>query len=193
MTKRKSRYDVDAIGKPDYAPMQDWQLDQIHGALKPLDEVASDCELRWGRERLQGLVSPETAAKFEAAKAKLDVAIADKDVALVIRRAKNMMAGWKALENEAIEAGHKPAPPELWYATAPNEYGDDELQIVIAKDNSAATLAQTDLPVYTVTEIARIVRAWRSQMDVHTAKAAFPGAEIVRIDGDDNFEDEIPF
>ena len=193
MTKRKSRYDVDAIGKPDYAPMQDWQLDQIHGALKPLDEVAADCELRWGRERLQGLVSPETAAKFEAAKAKLDVAIADKDVALVIRRAKNMMAGWKALENEAIEAGHKPAPPELWYATAPNEYGDDELQIVIAKDNSAATLAQTDLPVYTVTEIARIVRAWRSQMDVHTAKAAFPGAEIVRIDGDDNFEDEIPF
>jgi hypothetical protein len=193
MTKRKSRYDVDAIGKPDYAPMQDWQLDQIHGALKPLDEVAADCELRWGRERLQGLVSPDTAAKFEAAKAKLDVAIADKDVALVIRRAKNMMAGWKALENEAIEAGHKPAPPELWYATAPNEYGDDELQIVIAKDNSAATLAQTDLPVYTVTEIARIVRAWRSQMDVHTAKAAFPGAEIVRIDGDDNFEDEIPF
>ena len=193
MVKRKSRYDVDAIGKPDYAPMQDWQLDQIHGALKPLDEVAADCELRWGKERLQGLVSPETAAKFEAAKAKLDVAIADKDVALVIRRAKNMMAGWKALENEAIEAGHKPAPPELWYATAPNEYGDDELQIVIAKDNSAATLAQTDLPVYTVTEIARIVRAWRSQMDVHTAKAAFPGAEIVRIDGDDNFEDEIPF
>jgi hypothetical protein len=193
MTKRKSRYDIEAIGKPDYAPMQDWQLDQIHGALKPLDEVAADCELRWGKERLQGLVSPETAAKFEAAKAKLDVAIADKDVALVIRRAKNMMAGWKALENEAIEAGHKPAPPELWYATAPNEYGDEELQIVIAKDNSAATLAQTDLPVYTVTEIARIVRAWRSQMDVHTAKAAFPGAEIVRIDGDDNFEDEIPF
>ena len=67
------------------------------------------------------------------------------------------------------------------------------MQIVIAKDNSAATLAQTDLPVYTVTEIARIVRAWRSQMDVHITKTAFPGAEIVSIKGDDNFDDEIPF
>jgi hypothetical protein len=193
MTKRKSRYDVDAIGKDDYVPMQDWQYDQIHGALKPLDEVAADCELRWGKGRLEALVSPETGAKFEAARAKLDVAIADKDVALVIRRAKNMIAGWKALEAEATAAGHKPAPPELWYATAPEEYGEKEAQIVIARDNSAATLAQTDLPVYTVTEIARIVRAWRSQMDVHAAKTAFPGAEIVRIDGDDNFDDEIPF
>ena len=74
-----------------------------------------------------------------------------------------MIAGWKALDKEARETGHKPAPPELWYATAPEEYGEKETQIVIARDNSAATLAQTDLPVYTVTEIARIVRAWKAQ------------------------------
>jgi len=193
MPKRKSRYDVDAIGKDDYVPMQGWQYDQINGALKPLDAVAADIELRWGKDRLETLVSPETAAKFEAARAKLDVALHDQDVALVIKRAGVMQRGWAALEKEAMAAGHKPTPPELWYATAPDEYGEKEMQIVIAKDNSAATLAQTDLPVYTVTEIARIVRAWRSQMDVHAAKTAFPGAEIVRIDGDDNFEDEIPF
>jgi hypothetical protein len=67
------------------------------------------------------------------------------------------------------------------------------MQIVIAKDNSAATLAQTDLPVYTVTEIARIVRAWRAQMDVHAVKDAFPGAEIVNIADNQEFDDEIPF
>jgi hypothetical protein len=193
MPKRKSRYDVDAIGKDDYVPLQGWQYDQIHGALKPLDAVAADIELRWGKDRLETLVSPETAAKFEAARAKLDVALHDQDVALVIKRAGVMQRGWAALEKEAMAAGHKPTPPELWYATAPDEYGEKELQIVIANDNSAATLAQTDLPVYTVTEIARIVRAWRSQMDVHTAKTAFPGAEIVRIDGDEQFDDELPF
>lgn len=193
MTQRKSRYDLEAIGNPDHAPLQDWKLDQIHGALKPLDAVALDMETQWGVGRLEELVTPDTAAKFEAAKAKLDVAIHEKDVDLVIRRAKNMIAGWKALDAEARKAGHKPAPPELWYATAPDEFGDSQMQIVIAKDNSAATLAQTDLPVYTVTEIARIVRSWRAQMDVHAVKDAFPGAEIVKIAQDQEFDDELPF
>jgi len=193
MTKRKSRYDLEAIGNPEHVPLQDWKLDQIHGALKPLDAVAADIEVRWGKDRLEGLVSPDTAAKFEAARAKLDVAISDQDVDLVIKRAGVMTRGWKALENEAIAAGHKPAPPELWYATAPDEYGDKEFQIVIAKDNSAATLAQTDLPVYTITEIARIVRAWRAQASIHSVKDAFPGAEIVRIADDQEFDDELPF
>ena len=193
MTKRKSRYDLDAIGKDDYVPMQGWQYDQIHGALKPLDAVAADMELRWGVGRLETLVSPETAAKFEAAKAKLDVALHEKDVALVIQRAGVMQRGWAALEKEAIASGHEAVPPELWHVTAPQEEGKSEMRIVIAKDNSAATLAQTDLPVYTVTEIARIVRAWRAQMDVHAVKDAFPGAEIVNIADNQEFDDEIPF
>ena len=193
MTQRKSRYDLEAIGNPDHAPLQDWKLDQIHGALKPLDAVALQMETQWGVGRLEELVSPETAAKFEAAKAKLDVAIHQQEVDLVLRRTKNMIAGWKAMDAEARQAGHKPAPPELWYATAPDEFGDSQMQIVIAKDNSAATLAQTDLPVYTVTEIARIVRSWRAQMDVHAVKDAFPGAEIVKIAQDQEFDDELPF
>ena len=193
MTKRKSRTDLEAIGNPDYVPLQDWKLDQIHGALKPLDAVAADIELRWGKDRLETLVSPETAAKFEAARAKLDVAINDKNVDLVIKRAGVLTRGWTALEKEAIASGHRAAPPELWYATAPQEYGDKEFQIVIAKDNSAATLAETDLPVYTVTEVARIIRAWKAQHLTHAAKEAFPGAEIVRIAGNQEFEDEIPF
>ena len=193
MTKRKSRYDVDAIGKEDYVPLKGWQLDQIHGALKPLDAAVADIELRWGYGRLETLVSPETAAKFEAARAKLDVALHEEDVALVIQRAGVMIRGWAALEKEATERGHKPAPPELWYATAPDEDGKKQMQIVIAKDNSAATLAQTDLPVYTVTEVARIVRAWRAQLDVHAVKDVFPGAEIVKIADNQEFDDEIPF
>ena len=193
MIKRKSRTDLDAIGKDDYVPLQGWQYDQIHGALRPLDAVAADIELRWGVGRLEACVNPETAAKFEAARAKLNVALHDQDVDLVIQRAGVMQRGWAALEKEAISLGHKSAPPELWYATAPAEDAKDEMQIVIAKDNSAATLAQTDLPVYTVTEIARIVRLWRSQTDANRVKAVFSGAEIVSTKGDEHFNDEVPF
>lgn len=193
--ERRSRYDLEAIGHMDteYVPMKAWELDQIHGALKPLDAVAANMELRWGKGRLQELCTPELAARFEAAKAKLDVSIHDRDVDLVIKRAGNLIKGWHAMEREAKAAGHEPHPPTLWHATAPAEYGEKEMQIVIARDNSEATLAQTDLPVYTVTEIARIVRAWRSQKAVHTVKETFAGAEVVRIDADEPFDDELPF
>jgi hypothetical protein len=193
MAKVKSRRDLEAIGNDDYVPLQGWQYDQMYGAMRPVDAIASEMELRWGVGKLETLVTPETAAKFESARAKLDVAIFNKDPDLVIQRAGVMVRGWKALEAEALRLGHKPAPPELWYAKAPEEYGLDEMQFVIAKDNSAATLAQTELPVYTVTEVARIIRLWRSQSDVSKVKSIFAGAEVVRMDGDLIDDKEIPF
>ena len=193
MTKVKSRRDLEAIGKDDYVPLQGWQYDQMYGAMKPVDAIASELELRWGTGKLETLVTPETAAKFESARAKLDVAIFNRDPELVIQRAGVMVRGWKALEAEALRLGHKPMPPELWYATAPAEFGDEEMQFVIAKDNSAATLAQTDLPVYTVTEVARIIRSWRGNLGVDTVKDIFAGAEIIRIDGEFEEDKEVPF
>lgn len=193
MTKVKSRRDLEAIGKDDYVPLQGWQYDQMYGAMKPVDAIAAELELRWGAGKLETLVTPETAAKFESARAKLDVAIFNRDPELVIQRAGVMVRGWKALEAEALRLGHKPMPPELWYATAPAEFGDEEMQFVIAKDNSAATLAQTDLPVYTVTEVARIIRSWRGNLGVDTVKDIFAGAEIIRIDGEFEEDKEVPF
>lgn len=189
----KSRYDIEAFGNmnTEYVPMREWEYDQIAGALKPLDAKAAELEARWGRGRLQELVSPETAAKFEAAKAKLDVALHDNDVQLVIKRANNMMRGWQSLEDEAIRLGNEPAPPELWFCYAPEEDGRPEVKFAIAKSSSTANLAQTDLPVYTLDEVARIIRAWRNQHLVHAVKDIFPGAEIVRLD--DIEDDEIPF
>ena len=191
MTKRKSRYDLEAIGKEDYVPMGNFDFDKINGALKPLDVMVADIELRWGRGRLETLATPETAAKFEAARAKLDVAVFNTEADNVVRRAGVLMRGWQALEDEAVRLGHKPAPPDMWYATAPEEYGDEEYQIVIVKDTPAATMAETDVPVYTVTEIARIVRAWRSQSDAAKIKDLFKGAEVVRMN--ELEEGEVPF
>jgi hypothetical protein len=193
MAKVKSRRDLEAIGKDDHVPLQGWQYDQMYGAMKPVDAIAAELELRWGAGKLETLVTPETAAKFESARAKLDVAIFNRDPEVVIQRAGVMVRGWKALEAEALRLGHKPMPPELWYATAPAEFGDEQMQFVIAKDNSAATLAQTDLPVYTVTEVARIIRAWRGNLGVDTVKDIFAGAEIIRIDGEFEEDKEMPF
>ena len=193
MVKSKSRYDVDAIGamNTEYVPMKTWEHDQMAGGLKPLDAVAVEMEAKWGRGRLQELVSPATAAKFEAAKAKLDVAIHDNDVPLVIKRSEILMRGWKALEAEAIEAGHEAAPPDIWFCHAPEEDGRPEVRFAIAKTASTANLAQTDLPVYTLDEVARIIRAWRNQHLVHAAKDIWPDAEVVRLDDIEN--DELPF
>jgi hypothetical protein len=193
MTKVKSRRDLEAIGKDDHVPLQGWQYDQMYGAMKPVDAIAAELELRWGAGKLETLVTPETAAKFESARAKLDVAVFNRDPEVVIQRAGVMVRGWKALEAEALRLGHKPMPPELWYATAPAEFGDEEMQFVIAKDNSAATLAQTDLPVYTVTEVARIIRSWRGNLGVDTVKDIFAGAEVIRIDGEFEEDKEVPF
>jgi hypothetical protein len=193
MTERKSRYDLDYMTKKDYVPLASYEYDQINGALKRLDAIASDMELRWGKGKLETLVSPSTGAKFEAARAKLDVAIHDQNVQLVIKRAETMERGWRALQNEAQSLGHKPTPSEIWHANAPAEQGLKEFNIVICKDNIDATLAETDLPVYTVTEIARIVRSWRQSFDAQEAKKLFPGAEIIRLEGDDMFDDSVPF
>lgn len=189
----KSRYDADAIGRMDteYVPMKDWQYDQIAGAIKPLDALAVEMEAKWGRGRLQELVSPETSAKFEAAKAKLDVAIHDVDVPLVIQRSKSLMRGWSVMEKEAIEAGHEPAPPDVWFCHAPAEDGKKEMGFAIAKSSSVANLAQTELPVYTLEEVGRILRAFKLQHLSHPVKKIWADAELTSIDLLE--EQEMPF
>ena len=193
-TPRKSRDDIQAIADYEpYIPHSSWEYDQINGALKPLDALSNELEISWGVDKLITLVSPETAAKFEAAKQKLNVAILDHNVEEVIRRSGVLMRGYKALETEALAAGYKPLPPDLWHCHAEKDADNQEFSLVIAKDASAATLAQTDLPVYTVAEIARIVRAWNGQLLIHAAKKVFPDAELVKLTGDDMFDDDVPF
>ncbi len=55
-------------------------------------------EIKWGCDRLPGLVAPQTAAKFGSAKAKLDAAIELNVAADVARTASVMLRGWAALD-----------------------------------------------------------------------------------------------
>ena len=47
----------------------------IYSAIQPLDQIANEMECKWGVGRLERLVSVETAAKFGAAREKLNAAI----------------------------------------------------------------------------------------------------------------------
>ena len=194
-TSRKSRKDVEAIVDYEpYIPRSNWEYDQVDGALKPLDALATEMETRWGIDRLQDLVSPETSAKFEAAKQKLNADILAHNVAGVIERASILMRGWKALEKEAMDRGHKPALPDIWIASVQADNGKEAVNYAIAKDNSAASLSQTDFPVYTLEEVARIIRDfnWDLMKHVDEVKKHFPAAKVVDIRGHVK-EDELPF
>ena len=194
-TSRKSRKDVEALADYEpYIPQSNWEYDQVDGALKPLDALATEMETRWGIDRLQELVSPETSAKFEAAKQKLNADILAHNVAGVIERASILMRGWKALEKEAMDRGHKPALPDIWIASVQADNGKEAVNYAIAKDNSAASLSQTDFPVYTLEEVARIIRDfnWGLMKHVDEVKKHFPAAKVIDI-REPVKEDELPF
>ena len=89
----------------------------IYHALRPLDEMVQQMERRWGADRLVGLVSVETAAKYGRAKAKLDRAIDEHDVDAVKKNAANMIKAWKVLSDEAVTRGHKGLDPQVWEVT----------------------------------------------------------------------------
>lgn len=195
-TDRKSRDDLVAMSDLlPHVPRNAWEYDQIDGALKPLDALASEMEARWGVGRLQELVSPATAAKFQSAKHKLDLAIADGGVGEVIKRAGVLMRGWQALEQEAIDAGNKPMPADVWIASVEAENGKPAVQYAIAKNNSDASLAQSGLVVYTLPEVARIIRAFNDGLLCHAndVKAAFPKAVITDVRPKEVVEDDVPF
>lgn len=192
-TKRKSRDDLEAIGKFDpYIERNKWDHDIIDGALKPYDKLVSDLETKWGYDRLPQLVSPETAAKFQTAKAKMDAAIAyEKNPQEAVNKIGVMMRGWQALEKEAMQNGHRPFPPDVWVACVDAEHGKPALEIAIVKTSADASLNKNNITTYSLVEIARIVRLFEGEKrNVAKIKELFPDSEIKKAKWKD---DDIPF
>jgi len=155
--------------------------DAIHHALRPLDQIAHRMELKFGCERLQSLVSPETAQKFGSAKARLDQAILDNDPSEVARRSKILIKGWQKMDEEAVADGHKPLKPSIWSYTT-----EDGFKFAVAQGNADAIKAiRTDpsmegVAVYSLEEIGRILEN-QSMALVNSAKEHFPEAKIKSI------------
>lgn len=165
----------------------------IQTTLMPLDQVASRMEGKWGCGRLPRLVTSELAAKFATAAEKLNLAIRDRDVAEVARRADVMIRGWKALDAAAEEAGEEPMPSGSWSLT----YDGLEYTVVLDRRDldKVARMALAPDRVLCVTELLVVWKQWRARQYAELAKLEFPGAQVVSARqmkvGDLN--DDIPF
>lgn len=156
--------------------MGDSVAEAIHHAIKPLDKIASDAEMKWGCDRLPELVSPELAARFGSAKAKLDAAIMANDPQDVAHRADVLARGWAAMDAEATKRGHKPLQPEAWSHTT-----RDGFKCAIARSNADAFKAIKTMPefegvaVYSLEEVGRILEA---STLLNVVKKNFPDAVV---------------
>jgi len=194
VTKRRSRDDIEYLYEGEkYISHNSFNTDLINGALKPLDKYASDLEREWGVGKLQTLVSPETASKFEAAKIKLDAALLyEADINAIINKINVLMRGWTALEKEARSNGYKPLPPDAWYCSVADEDGMGDYTCIVVKDScDASIIKKQGVQVYSLEEVARIIRLFNKKVDAaDNIKKIFPDSKITKIKLTD---DEIPF
>ena len=135
-------------------------------------------ERRWGADRLVGLVSVETAAKYGRAKAKLDRAIDANDVEAVKKNAANMIKAWKVLSDEAVTRGHKGLDPEVWE--------------VMTEDGQRYAFVRSNVEAWqTSREMARLIEV-RVKL-VGEVKDVFSDSTVVSADKSVALDDEIPF
>jgi hypothetical protein len=167
---------------------------QVDYAVAPFDRAARQADEAWGTDRLPELVSPETAARYGSAIAKLNAAIDSGDAAEVAARAAVCVRGLAALDAEARQRGHTPAPPEMWHFTT-----DDGKPFVLIRDASLWDAAQAASPgatVHTLREAVIALQVYRSA-PLDAARKHFPGAEVVafrkRTELEVALDDELPF
>lgn len=107
-------------------------FDPVLVALSPLDVVAVAMEKKWGAGVLPQLVGSESRLKFERAKERLDEAIVSNDYDTIKARAEVLIKGWKALDEEAFQAGHDQDNIEVYSGSC------DEVVYIFTKDRLTA-------------------------------------------------------
>lgn len=165
----------------------------IGNALAPFDRAILDSERVWGIDRLQELVSPDTAAKWGSAIGKLNAAINAGDVAEIAARVGVCIRGLAALEAEAIARGHQPVPAEAWEIEVAGKRGflirDAALWPVLAQTHPGAT-------IWTLGEVTTALAGLGSL--VADVKAQFDGATVTAIrkpetELEKSLDDFVPF
>lgn len=191
MAKVVRRRNNEAGGQAAFVASPEWLAasEAVSEALKPLDRVAVEMEAKWGVGRLPRLVTPELAALFGSAKAKLDQAIQANDPAEAAKRAAVMIRGWQKLDQAATEAGADELPVRTIGA---NNDGRAYVIVWDRADVSHAAKVSGVSPenVVTVHELLTAYEVLKGR--IAGVKQAFPGAEVVRV-GIPRGGDELPF
>lgn len=86
----------------------------INKMVYQLDDVAAGYEAVWGIGKLESLVPPDLARKWDTQKQKLDDAIQSGDENKVRLLVDGCIRGYGALHDAAIASGHKPCDPIFW-------------------------------------------------------------------------------
>ncbi len=159
-------------------------------ALGPFDTAARNSERKWGVNRLEGLVSAETAARYGSAIGKLNAAIDAADPAEVATRVGVCIRGLAAMDAEATAAGHQPIPAEAQEIEV-----DGKLCAVLWDGNAWPVYAalRPGVRTYTPREVANALAAYGQT--VGAVKDAFPGAEVkgVRSPRAQSLNDDTPW
>lgn len=191
MAKVARRRNNEAGGQAAFVASPEWLAasEAVSEALKPLDRVAVEMEAKWGVGRLPRLVTPELAALFGSAKAKLDQAIQANDAAEAAKRAAVMIRGWQKLDQAATEAGADELPLRTIGA---NNDGRAYVIVWDRADVSHAAKVSGASPenVVTMHELLTAYEVLKGR--IAGVKQAFPGAEITRV-GIPRGGDELPF
>lgn len=159
-------------------------------AIAPFDRAATQAEKTWGIDRLPELVSPQTAAKYGSAFAKLNAAINASNPEEVATRAAVCIRGLAAMDAEARAAGHQPIPSNFWM------YEQDGNTIIIAQDMRDWPLIEKmhpNVPIFSMREVFNALEKYGQT--VVAVKQAFPGAEVKEIRKTQiaQVEDDLPF
>lgn len=167
------------------------ELDVVQEILTVVDRRGKELEQQWGIGRLPALVPLEWTERFLSQRQKFSAACAALDCHETRKHGEAMLRAFDKLEALAIEAGHKPGPPDQW------EFEVDGEVVILVKD--IARLHQADTggrrcQVWSLDEIANVIR---SQKLVVEAKLEFAGAEVVMLrpvkPNWNDLNDEIPF
>lgn len=150
-----------------------------------LNQVQVEYESRWGVGKLPTLVSPELKTKWDNQLTKLWKAKDDNRLADVVALVDGCIRAFDVMEKEALARGHKMHDTDKWDIKHP-----DSGQVYrIVKNNYDAGIEE-GVRVYTLEEVARILE---SKDNILAIKDAFPDSKVMKIEGKDFFNDNLPF
>lgn len=161
-------------GKVDFDPVQ---IDATTAMIQAVHRKGRDMDEKWGTGRLPALVPIEWAERFGRQKAKMSVASHQFDEEEIRRHGEAMIRAYDKLDELAMQAGHRPGPPDVWEFMA-----GDEL-ILLCRDISRVRQARElaagrKCQVWSLDEIANVIRAHPA---LAAAKDAFPGSTVESI------------
>ena len=142
-------------------------------ALDEADALEVELELKWGRDRLQLLVSTELREKFQRQRYLTNQARWHGQLVDVQREADRMAKAWRALDKAATAAGAPVLDPAIWEVTL-----EDGTVATLVREPQLANKVLADgrrLNVYTLDEIANMISAFP---ELVKAKQTFPGAKV---------------